>query len=473
MLYLISHCVSRDLHESEMLPQQMAKLLVQVVMEVQEERRVTHASLNAARDVQFDSQVMLRQLQANLKHVDQMKEIYSSQQSEENVAKWCKNFQKQQLANIELKEKLNYLSKENDELKESFTGNERQIQDLLSNFIEVSENVSVNSRTYDSVNHDPDVATIAIQTTGVATQEEDSNIARYIADNNEVLGQAISDLDKQRALNANLQRNLREKELSLISKDQLINKVKTEMNMYKTSPKIVPPSTPEHVQLLTPISTRFDNFSDQDTSETSTSRRLEDNNQIVLRYQALIQKANEDHQTEINKTKHELTQVIKERDAALRQIKDLQFFLDSIPNRDGDSGLNPQQFVDQIQAMTETVRLLEKQLSATRIEMTDLQAKLSLSETKLKDDTAKHTYERERQEIACRKKAQLKEEECKRFSREIENLKLEIETLRQQCSKFQKQASESPTILLTALVEKMREKLIENDKVIKQLQNRK
>ncbi|KAF2368766.1 hypothetical protein FHG87_000485 [Trinorchestia longiramus] len=444
-------------------PTMMVHVLAPLLRSLQDERRSTHESLAHALDLQFDAQVMLRQLQINMKHIDQMKEIYSTQQSEQNVAKWCQNFQRQQLANIELKERLEFLIRENKELKKEATAKESQLSDLIQN---LSENVQNSSEMMDrndqTVKNETDVATIAIQTSGNESEGEDAAVARYIAENNEVLGQAITDLDKQRALNANLQRTLIEKELSLISKDQIINKVKSEMTQYN-----VPPSEPVSSEETPPAFNRFA-FVENDLEEIENKRK-ESHSSILTRYQSLIEKANEDHRAETNKLKVEIGQIVKERDVALRRIKDLQLCLDSIPSRESDGTFHLQQFIDQIQAMTETIRLLEKQLSVTRMEMAETQSKLGTAESKLSEERSRFKFERDKQEVACKKKTQQMELEHKQLMKEAQGYRGKIDELQKECNELKKRASEAPTLVLTALVKKMREKLIEKEKIIAEL----
>ncbi|XP_018019059.1 interaptin [Hyalella azteca] len=448
----------------------LLSVLAHLLNQLLDERRAAHEALTAARNLQFDAQVMLRQLQANMKHIDQIKEIHSNEQSEQNVSMWCHSFQKQQLTNIELKEKLELLSKENTELKLSAVAKEAQLREIIEN---LTANVTCSSAVGDEERNgvtklETDVATIAIQTIESQSDDEDSRIARYIAQNDEVLGQAITDLEKQRALNENLQRTIREKELTLISKEQFINKVKSEMSLYKTSPNEL--ALTLQVDDSAPAAFNRIEFAEREPQIPIREEiTIENSNQIVKRYQDFIEKMSEEHRDETNKYKQELGYVTKERDAALRRIKDLQLYLDSIPSRE-DGSFHHQQFIDQIQAMTETVRLLEKQLSTTRIEKADAESKLESINAKLSKEQARFKHELDKQEVSCKKKSQQHEQELKQAMNETSSYMKQIEELRQQCNSYKKQASQAPTILLTALVEKMREKLIEKDRIIAELQ---
>uniref|UniRef100_A0A6A7G179 Interaptin-like n=1 Tax=Hirondellea gigas TaxID=1518452 RepID=A0A6A7G179_9CRUS len=444
--------------------------IAQLLEELFEGRKAVSKLISESKDILIDGQVMLRQVQANAQHIDQIKEVYSTEQTEQNVAKWCQNFHKQRLANIELKERLNLLTDESFTLKASVDQRECQVKSLLHYINEKGGQIRAN-HTIDSdtvyADNEQDFATIAVQTTELNNEQGGDRASRYVAENNDVLGQAITDLDKQRALNANLQRSLREKELTLISKDQFINKVKGDMKLYCPRDNN---SHSESAVLRADIPGDESNYSDIAYID-HLKAKLEENKLAIFRYELLLEKAHKEQQKDTHQYKQELESVIRERDDALKKVKELQLCLDSIPCRDNDGGQQQQSiFIDQIQSMSETIRLLEKQLSSSRIEKSEMDSKYSELENALLKERSRGQQERDRQEIACKIKAQNFEQENKRLQKENDDHKIELNKYITQNLSLKRQASENPSALLTALIKKMREKLIEKENYIVSLE---
>ena len=448
---------NRSLGNSSNIPDILIKEIEVLFHEIYQDRTTVTKLLSEAKDVQFDTRVTLRQLQAKLNHMSEMEQIYGNEQTEQNAAKWCQNFHKQRLVNIELKDKINLLREQLATEAESLSQRDRRIKQLTDHINRSfsGHNIQVSNQ---NVQNDRDYATIAVQT---SEPLEDFSCRAPVETDSFVLGQAISDLDKERALNANLQRSLREKELHLISKDQLINKVKSEIKYYPPNSQEVP-STIENMKREEIPSDYVNNL----------KSKIEEDSRTIFRYQLLLEKAHKEHQKEIYDHKKQFGNVIKERDDALKDVKELQLRLDSIPAKDTDFGQQQAMFVEQIQSMSETIRVLEKQLSSCRIEKSDLESEKNEFLSELKKEQERHRRKEERQEVACKIKSNQLERENERLQEINQQQKAELEKMLSRCKKFEQEVNQSPSLLLTALVKKMRDELVQKEKLIVELQEK-
>lgn len=437
--------------------------------ELFEARRSISKALSQARDSHFDAQLFLRQVQER-DTVDTRKNLELKDENEEfSDALWCQNFHKQRLLTLELREKVNHLLEENLLARESDDKKERQMKEILTLFKEKYQSVSGTSQensTEENFASEHDFASIAVQTVDFKSAANDPSTSRYMTENTDVLGQAITDLEKQKALNENLQRALREKELTLISKDQFINQVKSNMSFYKYDD--ARPNSSD--QLLKEQRTVTSPFDKQELEHLKT--KVEEGNRTIFRYQMLLEKAHKEQQEESNRYKIEIGSVIRERDNSLRKVKELQLCLDSIPCRDGDSNHQQTTLVEQVQSMSETIRLLEKQLSTCRIENSELESRMLDSERELSIEKQRSRVNKEKQEIACQLKSKNMEQENKHLLEELNQYKIEIAKNQSHCEGLEKKVSESPSPILVALIEKMREKLIDKDKYIALLEEK-
>ena len=431
-----------------------------MIDEIFESRRSISKALSQARDANFDAQVLLRQSQRKQK-TNSVEDDNALDEvvTDRSALKWCQHFHRQRQMNIELKEKVNNLMEENVLVKSSNEQKDIYLKSILNKFrehlVESSGSRSAEMVSKGYSRQDTDFASIAIQT--IEQNSSDSSSVRlYEAENNDVLGQAITDLDKQRALNANLQKVLREKELTLISKDQLINQVKRKMNFYT--------SKEGTTDTYSGVESSFGAPDLQYVEHLKT--KIEESNRTIFRYQMFLEKAHKEQQQETGEYKIEIGLVIRERDAALKKVKELQLCLDSIPSRDGDYAHQHSMFVDQIQSMSETIRLLEKQMSLCRIEKSEIEAKLMEVDRISVHQKECNRIEKEKQEISCQHKSQVFHEENIQLQKESNRLTQELARSQAQCDALRQQGAENPSPVLMALVEKMREKLIEQGKKI-------
>ena len=312
-----------------------------------------------------------------------------------------------------------------------------------------TENASVHENNMDRI-----FTSISVQTnTEVETEE-----IRYIPEKNHK--ELLYNLEQEKLKKIALQNSIKEMESLLNQREILIRKLQNEIETFRNEenlcsvPSNQPISNQEHYNKIT------ENLRNQ----------AKEYKQTISRYKALLDESHKDQIEENKQSAAELETVTKERDVALRKVTDLELCLDSIPSRDGDHMHQHSIFVDQIQSMNETIRMLEKQLSNCRIENRDLKFKFEGISKTLYQEVEKLRTERERQEISCKMKSHHLIEENNSLQSEVLGQKQQIARLECEADSVQKSSAENPSPILVALVEKMRDKLIERDQRIAQLE---
>jgi len=401
--------------------------------------------MRESKNVFCDTQITLKQLQTKISDISELEQMYSNGEDSSQVAQWCQQFHKQRLLNIELKDKHSLLAEQFNDVITDNRKKDKIIRDL---------NAVVEVGNTDNRDRSVDFASIAVQTRNDLT----SQISEYSSDTS--VDELTSKLENERVQNKELRRAVREKELVIISRDEMINKIKSEVK-YLGSENLTGENTNSNQAVS---SSEF-----SPTYVTKLKSKMEEDQKTIFRYQILLEKAHKENQNENYEHKIQLNSIIKERDNSLRSVKELQLIIDSIPSKDNDMGQQQSMFLDQIQSMTETIRVLEKQLSSCRLEKSKIESDKLEIERIFEVEKTRYSAEKDKQEAACKGRSNLLQKENERLLQVSNMYKKELEQMESMNSKLQREMEARPSELLTALIRKMRDELVSKDKTIADL----
>ena len=356
---------------------------------------------------------------------------------------WCQKFHKERTANMELRGKVSKMA-------DSYNDLQRQI----SEYQEIISELNSSLRSYrHNKEENVQVASIAIQTyTSLDGEESEKQTDDYLA-----FEKISIELSAIKETNRNLEKILREKELVIITKEEQINRLKSEGKY--TIAEQTTGDTPRSLTSHPMQSSLMKQASDKEDQET------------IQKYQTLLEEAHRGSQNDHHNHKRQYNSVARERDDALKKVRELQLILDSIPFKDNEFGQQQSLFVDHIQSLTESNMVLEKQLSLSRTEKAKMEAEKSELERLLVSERTKHSALKEKQETACKTRHSVLQKENERLRDQWSNHVVEVERLRTVNTRLQREVDAIPSVLLSGLMKKMRDELVAKDKIIAQLRN--